>query len=554
MGSSTQVEQPPESSEQASGTHKIARAAGAASIAVFASRITGLAREIILTRRFGASMEYEAYLQGFRIPNLTRDLFAEGALSSAFVPVFVEYLTTKSKEEAARLANLVATGIMLIVGAVCLLMMVEAPALLDASASGFHNVPGKFEKAVQLTRIMSPFLLLVSLAAQAMGVLNALNIYALPAFSSTLFNVGSVAAGLFLGFVANGFLGISHIEGIAWGVVIGGAMQLLIQVPSLMKHGFVFKPVFDWSDPGLKRILKTMGPAIIGNAAVQINVFVNSNFASQIVDAQRGSNGAMSWLNCSFRFMQLPLGVFGVAIASATLPAISRAASLGDMTEFRRTLGRSLGMVLLLTVPSSVGLAILGQSVVGVIYEGGKFNHYDTEQTAYALSFFSIGLAAYSCLKVLTPAFYALKDSRTPMLISLVSVVVNYAIASRMTKHFGHAGLALSTSGVALTAAVAQFWILRGRLGVIGGAQLLSTATKVVIGSAAMAVVVWLCSAGLGRLAPAGKTLYWANILLTIPLGAVAYYWVCRALQVAELETASRAIMGPLSRLRAKIG
>ncbi len=552
MGTSADVELP-DTTEQTANSTKLARAAGAASIAVFTSRITGLVREIILTRKFGASMDYEAFLLGFRIPNLTRDLFAEGALSSAFVPVFVEYLTTKNKEEAARLANLVATGIIIIVGTFCLFGIAAAPLLVEASGSGFHQVPGKFEQAVLMTRIMSPFLLLVSLAAQAMGILNALNMYALPAFSSTLFNVGSVATGLFLGFVANGFLGISHIEGVAWGVVIGGAMQLFVQVPSLMRHGFVFKPAFDWSHPGLRRILRTMGPAILGNAAVQINVFVNSNFASHIVDPQRGANGAVSWLNCSFRFMQLPLGVFGVAIASATLPAIARAAGLGDMTEFRRTLGRSLGMVLLLTVPSSVGLAILGQSVVGAIYEGGKFNHYDTEQTAYALSFFAIGLAAYSCLKVLTPAFYALKDSRTPMLISLASVVVNYVVASQMSKSVGHAGLALSTSAVALTGAAAQYVILQRRLGTIGGQLLMETVSKVAASSCVMAVAVLGVASVVGHLVPVGKMQYWLNILVTIPMGAVTYYLACRLLGVSELETASRAIMGPLARLRAKI-
>ena len=197
----------PDTAEQSANSAKIARAAGAASIAVFTSRITGLAREIILTRKFGASMDYEAFLLGFRIPNLTRDLFAEGALSSAFVPVFVEYLTTKDKQEAARLANLVATGIIIIVGAICLLGIVGSPLLVEAFGGGFHQVPGKFEQAVLMTRIMSPFLLLVALAAQAMGILNALNMYALPAFSSTLFNVGSVATGLFLGFVANDWLG-----------------------------------------------------------------------------------------------------------------------------------------------------------------------------------------------------------------------------------------------------------------------------------------------------------------------------------------------------------
>ena len=542
-----------DNAEQTASSARVARAAATGSIAVFTSRITGLAREIILTRKFGASMDYEAYLLGFRIPNLTRDLFAEGALSSAFVPVFVEYLSTKDKQEAARLANLVATGIIFIVGAICLLGIAGSPFLVEAFGGGFHQVPGKFEQAVVMTRIMSPFLLLVALAAQAMGILNALNIYALPALSSTLFNVGSVATGLFLGFVANDYLGISHIEGVAWGVVAGGAMQLLIQVPSLIRNGFVFKFAFDMSHPGLQRILKTMLPAILGNAAVQINVLVNSNFASHLIDPERGANGAVSWLNCSFRFMQLPLGVFGVAIASATLPAISRAAGFGDMNEFRRTLSRSMGLVLLLTVPSSVGLALLGTSIVGAIYEGGKFNQYDTMQTAYALSCFSIGLSAYACLKVLTPAFYALKDSRTPMIVSLASIAVNYLMASQMTRIAGHAGLAISTSAVALTGAIAQYFILERRLGTIGGSPLLATLLKVLAGSLVMAVTIWCLSAAIGMQTGAGKLNYWSNILVTIPLGTVAYYFTCKWLGVAELETASNALTGPMTRLRAKI-
>ena len=389
------------------------------------SRATGLVREIVMARLFGAGMIFDAFLLGFRIPNLARDLFAEGALSSAFIPTFTEYLSKRSKKEAEELANLVATMIVIVVGSFCLLGTIFSPQLVSLLAPGFKDVPGKYELAVTLTRIMFPFLLLVALAAQAMGVLNANNRFAVPALASSFFNVGSLGIGLSLGYFLGPTFGFGLIEGMAIGVVCGGALQLLCQMPSLHREGFHFRFRINWSDPGLRRIIRMMGPAIIGAAAVQINVMVNTNFATQIEDPIRGADGPVSWLSCAFRFMQLPLGVFGVAIASATLPFISRSAASGRTDEFRRTLSRSLGLVFLLSVPSSVGLAVLGRTMIAAIYEGGKFEPYDTQQTALALTYYAVGLAGYSAIKVLVPAFYAIGDSRTPMIISLVSIGVN---------------------------------------------------------------------------------------------------------------------------------
>ncbi len=236
-----------------------------------------------------------------------------------------------------------------------------------------------------------------------------------------------------------------------------------------------------------------MGPAILGNAAVQINVMVNTNFASRIP-----GNGPVSWLGYAFRFMQLPLGLFGVAIASATLPSISRSAGAGNFDEFRRTLSKSLGMVFLLTLPSSIGLIVLGNTMIGAIYQGGKFHAFDTQQTALALSCYAVGLAGYSALKVLNPAFYALHDARTPMIVSLISIAVNYATASMLLRGtgLGHAGLALSTSAVAIFGAVALFAILRKRIGGINGRALLNSIWKITLGSAVMGGAVWVSSHG----------------------------------------------------------
>ncbi len=523
----------------------VVRSAGIVSVAVAMSRVTGLIREMVMARLFGAGFVYDAFLLGFRIPNLTRDLFAEGALSSAFVPIFTQTLAQKGRKEAAVLSNLVATALILIVGAVCMVGVIFSPALVDLLAEGFKRVPGKFELAVHMTRVMFPFLLLVALAAQAMGVLNACNRFAVPALASTFFNIGSVVFGLALGYALGPILGIEPITGMAIGVVLGGALQLLWQVPALAREGFTFRPAIDWNNPGLRRIITLMGPAILGNAAVQINVMVNTNFASRIP-----GNGPVSWLGYAFRFMQLPLGLFGVAIASATLPSISRSAGAGNFEEFRRTLSKSLGMVFLLTLPSSIGLIVLGQSMIGAIYQGGKFRSFDTEQTALALSCYAVGLAGYAALKVLNPAFYALHDARTPMLISLASIAVNYLTAVLLLRNtsLSHAGLALSTSTVAVFGAVALFAILRNRIGGIYGKNLANSIWRITLASAVMGGAVWLSSHAIQTWLGISRWERLVDLALSIPTGMLVFYGSCRVLRVSELDLATRALTGPLLR------
>lgn len=524
----------------------MARSAGIVSAAVGASRVTGLIREIVMARLFGAGQAYDAFLLGFRIPNLTRDLFAEGALSSAFVPTFTEYLATKTRKEAAVLSNLVATAIVIVVGILCVLGVIFSPQLVRLLAPGFESVPGKFELAVEMTRIMFPFLLLVALAAQAMGMLNACNRFGVPAMASTFFNIGSLIFGLSIGYWAGPYLGIAPIHGMAWGVVMGGALQLLWQVPSLRRAGFSLRPALDFAHPGLRRIIKLMGPAILGNAAVQINVMVNTNFASRIADPIRGPDGPVSWLAYAFRFMQLPLGLFGVAIGSATLPSISRSAASGDIDQFRRTLARSLGMVFFLTLPSSVGLVVLGDSMIGAIYQGGKFKVYDTHQTGIALSCYAIGLAGYAALKVLTPAFYALHDARMPMYVSLLSIFINFSVASTVigVAGMGHAGLALTTSAVAIVGFVILFWTLRNRLGGIHGRALARSIVKIGAASLAMGCVVWLSSHAITRAAGQGRAGRLTDLAISIPVGLAAFYAASRALNVEEVEMTLGALPG----------
>jgi len=529
--------------EPRGGGQGFLRSAGTVSAAVFLSRITGLVREMAMARLFGAGQVYDAFLLGFRIPNLTRDLFAEGALSAAFVPIFTRYLATQGRSAAAELSNLTATLLLAAVGATCAMGMIFSPALVRLMAPGFEHVPGKFALAVLLTRVMFPFLALVALAAQAMGVLNACGRYGVPALASAVFNVASVAIGLALGFTIGRSWGQGPIVSMACGVVAGGALQLLWQAPSLWRAGFGFRPRWNLRHPGVRAIAGLMLPAFLGNAAVQINAMVNTNIASSLTDASgHVLNGPVSWLSYAFRFLQLPLGLFGVAIAAATLPEISHSAARARMHEFGSTLGRSLRMTLFLAIPSSAGLAVLGGSMIGAVYQWGRFQAFDTRQTAAALACYSAGLAGYSAVKLLAPAFYALDDARTPMLVSVASIAVNAAGALLLARRWGmgHAGLALSTSIVALAGAAALFVLLRARLAGMGaamdGRRLAVSALRTCVAASATAVACLASSHAVHALAGAGKAAQLADVAVSIPLGAAVFCAAAHYLGCEELK------------------
>jgi putative peptidoglycan lipid II flippase len=528
----------------------VARNAGIVSLAVMASRVLGLVRDQVFAVLFGAGLQYDAFLTAFRIPNLLRDLFAEGALSAAFVTTFTQVQQIKGEQEAFRLSNRVATLLIIVLSLICIVGWIFTPSIVYLLAPGFFDVSGKAELTIQLTRIMIPFLLLIALAAKAMGILNARNNFAIPAIAPVFFNLGSILAGLFLGFLAGAYLGLSPIEGMAVGTLVGGFLQFAVQWPSLRRAGFRYRPMLSFTDPGVRQIIRLMGPAIIGAAAVQINVFVNTNFASAIIDPATGAiaNGPVSWLNYAFRFMQFPIGVFGVAIATATLPTLSRSTANPDYSEFRQTLAHSLALVFLLCIPSAVGLAVLGKPIVALVFEHGKFTAFDTVQTANALAAYAIGLAGYGAIKVLSPAFYALNDARTPMVISLGSIAVNYLMNSLLVGPFGHVGLAFSTSAVALVNFLLLALFMRRRLGLLGGRQLAITALKIALASAALAVVAWIVNESAGALPAHGLALKFSRVVIAIILAGATFYLVCRLLQVDELPEAIDAIGGKLMR------
>lgn len=535
-----------ESGEREQPRASVARNAGVISLAVMASRVLGLVRDQVFAVFFGAGLLYDAFLTAFRIPNLLRDLLAEGALSAAFVTTFTQTLASKGKAEALRLSNRVASLIIVVIVGVSVLAWIYAPAIVAILAPGFFAVPGKAELTIELTRIMIPFLLLIALAAQAMGMLNAFNIFGLPALASAFFNLGSIVGGLLIGFALGPLVGISPIAGMAFGTLIGGFLQLAVQWPSLRRCGVSYKPDLSLKDPGVRQILRLMGPAIIGTAAVQINVFVNTNFASEIVDAATGTvaNGPVSWLSYAFRFMQFPIGVFGVAVATAALPSLSRSTSNPDISEFRQTLAHSLALVFLLCIPSAIGLTILGRPIVALVFEHGKFTAFDTVQTANALAAYSLGLAGYAAVKVLSPAFYALNDARTPMLVSLGSIAVNYWMNALLVARFGHVGLAFSTSAVALVNFLLLGVFMRRRIQRLEGRRLSKTVARIFAASLPMGLAAWLVSELAASVGLRGLVLHLVQVIGGIGAAALVFYFACRLLHVEELDEAFNAVIG----------
>lgn len=540
------------------GRASVARSAGIVSLAVMASRLLGLAREMVFAYFFGASKSFanDAYVIAFRIPNLLRDLFAEGALSSAFVPVFSEYLVKKDEKHAFRLSSLVATTLIVVLGVLVILGIVFAEPLVRFIAPGFQSEPAKFALTVRLTRIMMPFIVLVALAAQAMGVLNARDRFGVPALASSFFNIGSIVGGLAIAVLltdpalSNPARAIVEkptegIIGMAYGVLIGGLLQYVVQWPSLRSAGFRYRPMLSFSDPGVRRIFALMGPAVIGGAAVQVNVLINSNFASNIP-----GTGPVSWLNYAFRLMQFPIGVFGVAIATATLPAISRSAARKDEADFRHTLASSMRLAFLLTIPSAVGLIVLGRPIIALIYERGLFGEQDTAHTAAALGFFAVGLTGYAAIKILAPAFYALGDARTPMIISLLSMLTNFAMNWWLVGVMQERGLALSTSTVALANFGLLYLIMRKRINGIEEGRTATAVAKILSASVVMGAACWATSLGLSRALGETFGARLTNVLVSIAISAILFYVTASLLRIEELKAAVGALTGRFTRRR----
>lgn len=417
----------------------IARSAGIVAIAIICSRVLGLVREQVFAGMFGAGTDFDAFVVAFRIPNLLRDLLGEGALAAAFVAVFAKYDSKFGAEETWKLASTVLTFFACFLAILTIIGISFSDSIVNLISPGFANIQGKTELTTLMTKIMFPFLIFVSLSAVVMGMLNTKGKFFMPALSSAFFNLGSIIGGVSLALLFPRY-GWPAIAGMAWGTLIGGALQLLVQIPTLLKTGFRFTPSFNFSHPGLKEILLLMLPATIGLSATQMNIFVNTNFASGCIE------GSVSWLNYAFRLVQLPIGMFGVAISIAALPIIARYAAQKDLDGLRQTFTSSLLMVFALTIPASAGLIILAEPIIRLIYERGAFTAFDTSQTALALSCYAVGLFAYSSVKVMVPIFYALNCTKYPVIGSFLAVGVNIIIITHTIDRFQHAAIALSTS------------------------------------------------------------------------------------------------------------
>ena len=528
------------------GTEKLnTRAAGVIGLFVMCSRLLGLVREQVFAALFGGGLLLDAFTVAFRIPNLLRDLFAEGALSTAFVTTFSKTTALEGERAAFQLANRVATLAIVVLSAITILGILFAPQLVWLLARDF--APAKAQLTVTLTQIMWPFILLVSIAALVMGMLNARNVFGVPAMASSFFNLGSIIAGVTIGWWLDPHFGPRGLMGMAIGTLVGGAMQLGVQLPSLSRLGYRFRPDFTWRDEGVRNVLRLMGPSVIAGASTQVNVMVNTVFAAGLGD------GPTSWLNIAFRLMQLPLGIFGVALGTVALPLLARLAVAGNEVGFRSELARGIRLTFLMTIPSTVGLVMLAEPIISVLYQHGRFTADQTHGAAGALQYYALGLVGYAALKVLVNAFYALDMRRTPMFVSFAAVGLNLLLNEVFTRHlgWGHRGLAFSTACVASTNFLVLYLLMRRRLGSFESGALLSLTLKVGLGSLAMAAV---CLASSQWLLPGWATLGFGLraiwLAATIGVALVVFLGCTSALAVPELAVVTSAVTRRLRRGR----
>jgi putative peptidoglycan lipid II flippase len=519
---------------------RIARAASLVSAMTLVSRVLGLVRETVFAALVGAGYHSDAFRIGFRIPNLLRDLFAEGALSAAFVPTYTRTARHEGREAAFALANRVLTFLSVVLAAVVVLGVLFAGSLVEALASGFAGEPGKTELTVRLTRVMMPFLPFVSFAAVAMGMLNAAEKFAIPALSPALFNVVSilVAGGLW----AMGLPPEQVVLGWALGTLLGGLAQFAVQVPSLRRSGWRFRPEWAPRDAGLRQIGRLMAPATMGLAAVQVNIFVNSWFASH-------HEGAVSWLDCAFRLLYLPIGLFGVALGTIATAGLARRAAEGDTEGLRLTLRQSLSLLAFVTVPATAGLVVLAAPIVRLIYEHGRFTSGDTEATATALALYSLGLVGYTGVKVLAPAFYALGRPRVPLVASASAVLTNLVVVIAAFRFFSFGAIALGTALGSLVNVGILLGAFERRVGGLFDRALLRGLARMVPAAAAMAAVSWGLAALLERRAGTqGLLAQMVTGLVPVLAGVAAYGLLSRALGIEEARGVFRAVARRLGR------
>jgi len=432
------------------------RSSAKVSVAILASRVLGVVRDAIFARVFGVSGLTDAYVAAFRIPNLLRDLFAEGALSSAFVPTFSDALNKGGHERAYRLGNLVLGGVLAVTGALTLAGMVFSDQLVSLISRGFGGNAAQVALGGQFAQIMMPILALVSVSAVWMGMLNAQHHYLAPAYAPAMFNVTSIVCGAALIIVRPS----DRTGMIIWsaGTAASGLVQAAVQLPSLWRLGYRLRPTLRgiWRDSDVIRIVRLMGPATVGLAAVQMNIFVNTQFAAAL------GSGPLTYLQNAFRLFYLPVGLFGVALATVTTARASQEAARGDRVALQARVAEGARGVWLLALPSAVGLIVLARPVVELLFQGGKFVAANTSATVPIVQAYMLGVLPYSLVKVLSPAFFTVDRPRIPMMASMVSVGANLLFNGLTYRHLGAPGLALGTTiGALCNLAVLRLWFGR---------------------------------------------------------------------------------------------
>ena len=524
-----------EPARDATGGHEhvqrgVVGAVGAIGLATLTSRVLGYVRDMVVAHTFGAGPVTDAFLVAFRIPNLLRRLLGEGALSTAVIPVFTETLTRGGPTAFARLSR-AATGaaivVLCVVSALGILLSRPVVALM---APGWRADGALFDLAVTLTRVMFPYLVLVGLAALAMGALNAHHRFFTAAVGPAVVNVAMILAVVALA---------SHLDppimALAIGVLVGGVGQLLVQLPELRRLGVPLTPSAEWRHPAVARIAHRLWPAVFALAAVQITVVVNTLLASLL------PAGTVSYLYYADRVMEFPLGVFGIALATAALPSMSAQAARQELPALRATLEFALRLSAFVAVPATVGLLLLGGPIVQVLFQRGEFTAADAALTAQALAGYAVGLPAFSATRIAAQTFYALGDTRTPVLVGFVSVMVNVVLALVLMWPLRHTGLALASSLSSYVNVIGLCWLLRRRLGGPRGAEIWGSLGRTVVATAALAL--W-CAWVEGRLpvVPEPVVLGLARMVLALVGGVAVYVAMAAAIRAPEL----RALLGML--------
>ena len=460
----------------------LSKAAGAVSGMTLLSRIFGFLRDMVIAMAFGSSAAADAFFVAFRIPNMQRRILGEGAVTAAFIPVFSETLTQKGESAAWKMTANLFNILIIALSLASLFILIFSPAVITIFAPGFLDEPGKFELTVKLTRWMAPYLFFIGLTAFCMGILNTLKVFALPAATPILQNVSMILSVLIIVPLMD-----EPIVGLAIGVLVGGFLQLLIQLPIVFKKGFRFKRTLNFKQEEVIKIAKLMGPVILGLAVYEINIMIDTLLASLL------PGGSISYLYYGNRLVQLPLGIFAVALGVALLPTLSGQAARGELKELVQTLSFSIRLILFITIPATLGLIILREPIVNTLWERGEFLASTTEGTAIALLYYSIGLCAYSGIKIIAPAFYSLQDTKTPAKIGIYSMILNTVLNLILMGPLKHGGLALATSLAALFNVALLIHFLRKRLGLIGGRKILRSTLKMASASIAMGAITYLC-------------------------------------------------------------